>query len=109
MSATASRALATTLSTSAPFLGGSPQLPIRPDPAPSEGPEDVLHALARVPEQHAAVLPEEQWVLHTGVARRHGALEHDDVLGLPDLEHRHAGDRAAGIVDRRRVHRVVGA
>src|SRR3712207_4709687 len=97
MSATASPALATTLSTSAPFRSTARSVPSAGCP-PSQRPEDVLDPRPGVAEQHAAVLAEEQWVLHAGVARRHGALEHHHVLGLPDVQHRHAGDRAAGVV-----------
>src|SRR3954452_8827842 len=59
-----------------------------------ESDQDVLDALPRVAEQHAAVVPEEQRVLHAGVAGVHRALEDDDLPGLPDLEDGHAGDGA---------------
>ena len=51
----------------------------------SERLEDVLDALLGVAEQHLGVVAEEQRVLHAGVARRHRALEHDDVVRLPDV------------------------
>src|SRR5688500_20249565 len=56
--------------------------------------QDVLDPFAGVAEEHLAVVPEEQRVLDAGVAGVHRPLEDDDVLGLPDLEHAHTGDRA---------------
>lgn len=53
-----------------------------PCPSPEKGSErldDVLDAVLGVAEQHLRVLLEEERVLHAGVARGHGALEHDDV------------------------------
>src|SRR5665811_231592 len=71
--------------------------------------DDVFDADLRVAEQHLRVLAEEQRVLHTGVARVHAPLEHDDVTSLPHLEDRHAGDRAGRVLERGRVDRVVRA
>ena len=80
-----------------------------PHSFPSEGAEDVLDAGLGVAEEHVAVLAEEQRVLHAGVAGGHGALEDDDVVRLPDPQHRHAGDGAGRVVLGGRVDRVVGA
>ncbi len=51
----------------------------------------------------------EQHVLDASEARIHAAFQHDDVARLVRLEHRHAVDRAAGIVAGRRVDHVVRA
>src|SRR6478735_9721499 len=59
----------------------------------SESLDDVLDALLGIAEEHGGVVAEEERVLDAGVARVHRALEHDDVLRVPHLQHRHAGDR----------------
>jgi hypothetical protein len=71
--------------------------------------QHLVQHLLRIAEQHAVVLLVEERIVHAGVARGHRALHDDRGLGLPDFEHRHAGDRAGRIVLRRRVHDVVGA
>ena len=44
---------------------------------------DRLDAGLGVAEEHLRVVPEEQRVLHAGVAGGHRALEDDDLAGLP--------------------------
>src|SRR6476661_88408 len=78
-------------------------------PAGLERLQDVLHPFLGVAEEHLAVLAEEQRILYAGVSGRHGPLEDDHVLRLPDVQHRHAGDRRAGVLGRRRVDGVVRA
>src|SRR5450759_2180117 len=77
------------------------------DSRPRQCLDDVLYPDFGVTEQHLRVLAEEQRVLHTGIARIHAPLEHDDVTSLPHLEDRHARDRAGRVLERGRVDRVV--
>ena len=74
-----------------------------------KGTNNVVDSVLRIAEEHRGVLVEEQRILHTGIARRHGALEHDHVVGVPSAQHRHTGDRASRISLSRRVHRVIRA
>lgn len=60
-------------------------------------------------QQHHRVLLEEQWVVDIGIASSHGSLVDDDVLGLPDLEDWHTGDRAVWVLEGRGVDDVVGS
>jgi hypothetical protein len=46
--------------------------------------------------EHARVLLEEQRVLDARIAGALAALRHEDLLGLPHLQHRHAGDGLLG-------------
>jgi diguanylate cyclase (GGDEF)-like protein/PAS domain S-box-containing protein len=71
--------------------------------------QHLVQHLLRIAEQHAVVLLVEERIVHAGVAGGHAALHDDRGLGLPDFQHRHAGDRAGRVVLRRRVHDVVGA
>src|ERR1700712_5401758 len=50
-----------------------------------------------VAEEHAGLGVDEQRVVDAGVARAHGALEHDHGCRLVDVEDRHAVDRAVGL------------
>ncbi len=54
---------------------------------------NVVDPILRVTEKYRRVFIEEQRVLHTGIARRHGALEHDHVIGVPDPQHRLAAQQ----------------
>jgi hypothetical protein len=71
--------------------------------------QHLVQHLLGVAEQHAVVVLVEQRVVDAGVAGGHAALHHDAGLGLPDFQHRHAGDGAGRVVLRGRVHDVVGA
>ena len=59
----------------------------------AHGVRHLLDLLLGVAEQHRRIFLVEQRVLHAGVAGGHRPLEDHDVLGLPHLQHRHAGDR----------------
>ena len=61
------------------------------------------------PKSICGVVPEEERVLDAGVPGGHGALEHDHVVGVPDREDGHAGDRAAGVLGGGGVDGVVRA
>ena len=75
----------------------------------AKAPEDVFDTVLRVAEEHLSVVAEEKWVLNAGITGGHGSLEHDHLGGVPDAEHRHSGDRTAGVFGGRRVDSVVGA
>mmetsp|Transcript_14601 Transcript_14601/g.23788 ORF Transcript_14601/g.23788 Transcript_14601/m.23788 type:complete len:376 (-) Transcript_14601:936-2063(-) len=84
---------------------------IMPSPSSRLGGEpllDLLRGICCVSKQHIGVVFVEDWVIYTSISGRHGALHEDDLLGLPDLDDRHAGDTAVGIVLRCAVDRVVG-
>ena len=81
----------------------------RPRSARAERREQLGHALLGVAEQHERVVVVAKRVVDARVPGRHAALEHHDARRLPDLQHRHPVDRAAGIVLGRGVHDVVGA
>lgn len=68
----------------------------------------LVHDGLGVAQQHGVVLLEEERVLDVSLAGAHGALDHDALLGLPHLQHGHACDGAVGVLDRARVHDVVG-
>ena len=75
------------------------------------GPQGAKHGVgvvAGVAEEHAGVLIEEQRVAHAGVASAHAAFHHDHRAALPDLQHRHAGDGAGGVVLGAGIDNVVG-
>src|SRR6478736_9236807 len=60
-----------------------------------------------VAEEHGGAVGIEQRVLNTGEAGVHRALEHDDRLGLVDVEDRHPVNRAGRVVAGRGVGDVV--
>ncbi len=70
---------------------------------------DLGGRLLGVREQHRGVVAVEEVVVDSGEAGAQGALDHDHLVRLGDLDDRHAGDRARGIVLGRRVGDVVGA
>mmetsp|Transcript_8825 Transcript_8825/g.27381 ORF Transcript_8825/g.27381 Transcript_8825/m.27381 type:complete len:609 (-) Transcript_8825:131-1957(-) len=79
------------------------------------GAQHVEHAAAHlvdaalgVAQKHVRVCVEEERVLHIGVPARQRALEHDDLLGAPHLDHRHARQLRVGVFHSRWVDCVVG-
>src|SRR5688572_7840559 len=70
---------------------------------------EIVEGALGVAEEHARVLVQEERVVDTGVAGGHPAFEHDDPPRLPRLEHRHAVDRAALVLEGARIDDVVGA
>src|SRR5690606_21210279 len=60
----------------------------------SEVLDDLFHHLLRIAEEHHGVVTEEEFVLHTRIARAHAALDEENGLRLFNVENRHAIDRA---------------
>ena len=78
---------------------GEPRPPRCRDRLTSSASQRVEDVARRDPSRRrrasGAVVAEEERVLHAGVPSGHGALEHDHVVGVPNREDGHAGDRAA--------------
>ena len=55
---------------------------------------DMLDHLFRFAEQHHRVVAEEEFVLYTGIARAHAALDEQNSTGLLDIQNRHTENRA---------------
>mmetsp|Transcript_18195 Transcript_18195/g.41909 ORF Transcript_18195/g.41909 Transcript_18195/m.41909 type:complete len:501 (+) Transcript_18195:54-1556(+) len=69
----------------------------------------LLDGVLGVSEKHVGVVLDEDGVVDPGVSGRQGSLHDDDLLGIPDPEHRHPCDLRVGVVFRGGVDRVVGA
>mmetsp|Transcript_125277 Transcript_125277/g.304184 ORF Transcript_125277/g.304184 Transcript_125277/m.304184 type:complete len:274 (-) Transcript_125277:2640-3461(-) len=70
---------------------------------------ELVEVLFGITEEHIRRLDIERGVVYTGVAARHRALHEQHVLCVPDLNDRHATQRAVGIVLGDLVHRVIGS
>lgn len=60
-------------------------------------PHLLAHVLATA-QQHHSIFLEEQRVVDICIARSHGSLVHNDLLGTPDLQHRHSSNGAVRIL-----------
>mmetsp|Transcript_21690 Transcript_21690/g.63392 ORF Transcript_21690/g.63392 Transcript_21690/m.63392 type:complete len:536 (+) Transcript_21690:104-1711(+) len=69
---------------------------------------DGVEGLLGVAEEHVGVILNKHWVVRARIARAHGALHHDHILGLPHVQHGHACDDRVGVLDGGRVDGVVG-
>mmetsp|Transcript_15628 Transcript_15628/g.42330 ORF Transcript_15628/g.42330 Transcript_15628/m.42330 type:complete len:454 (+) Transcript_15628:140-1501(+) len=70
---------------------------------------DLVERLLGVAEQHVGVVLEEDGVLGSRVASAHRTLHHDDLIGLPHLQHGHARDDGRRVLLGGGVDGVVGA
>lgn len=89
--------------TKPPAAGGSARTPgtatpQKPCTALCTAPCTPSGAHLGIPQQHGRVGLVEDRVVGAGVAGAHRPLHHDHLLGLPHLNHRHAGNHGVGVL-----------